>query len=87
MVTVTTPIVFFSKSEPATTNVFHNESESLPQLVFLGGILTEKASSANIDVSTIYELACKSSQRVLWPRKVRPFSAKQNLAMGRYNFG
>jgi hypothetical protein len=34
--------------------------------------MTEEAwSSTSTDVPTVYELACKSSQRVLWPRKVR----------------
>jgi hypothetical protein len=31
------------------------------------------------------ELGCESSIRVLLPRKVRVFGARQNLAMGRYN--
>jgi hypothetical protein len=44
--------VFFSKPELETTYVFH--SESLTQLVFLGGI----GLMTSTNVSTVYELAC-----------------------------
>jgi hypothetical protein len=41
MVTVTTSSVVFSKPELETTYVFHNES--VTQMVFLGGMITEEA--------------------------------------------
>jgi hypothetical protein len=62
-VIVTTPGVYPSKPELATSYVFH--SESFTEVTVLGGQMAEKAwSSFPSYVPTVYELACKSSQRV-----------------------
>jgi hypothetical protein len=80
MLIVTTPSVFQLHKTIETTYVCRNES--LTRLVFLGGMMTEEAwSSTNTYVSTVYELACKSSRRVLWPRKLRLFSARQHNSL------
>jgi hypothetical protein len=72
-VAVTTPSVHSSKPELATSYVFHNEF--FTQLISLASKMAEGAwSSTSSDVPTVYELACKSSQRVLWPRKEELFS-------------
>jgi hypothetical protein len=66
-VIVTTPSVLLSHPELATTYVLHNES--ITQLIFLGGIIAEKASPSPVQTCLGSKLACKSSQRLLWSRK------------------
>jgi hypothetical protein len=84
-VIVTTPAVQSSKPELATSYVVHNEF--FTQLIFLGSVMAEEAwSSTNSNVSTVYELTCESSQRVLWPRKVEHFSSRHDLTIGLNNF-
>jgi hypothetical protein len=41
----------------------------------------EARSSITSYVPAVYELTCKSSQRVLWPRKVQLFSPRYYLTM------
>jgi hypothetical protein len=41
--------------------------------------------STSVYVPTVYESACKSCQRVLWPRIVLLFRAKLYIPTGRYN--
>jgi hypothetical protein len=82
---VTTPGVYSSKPELATSYVFHYVS--FTELIFLGGIIAEEAwSSITSYVTTVYELACESSTRVLWPRKVELFSPRYYLTIGLNNF-
>jgi hypothetical protein len=84
-VILTTPGVYSRYPELATSYVFHNES--FTQLTFLGSIMAEEAwSSTTSYVPTVYELACNSSQPVLWPRKVELFSPTHDLTMGLKNF-
>jgi hypothetical protein len=84
-VRITTPAVHSSKPEQANSYVFHYEF--FTQLIFLGSVLAEEAwSSTNSNVPTVHELACKSSQRVLWPRKVELFSPRHDLTFGLNNF-
>jgi hypothetical protein len=84
-VIVTTTGVYSSTPELATSYVFHYESFTKP--IFLGGIKAEEAwSSITSYVPTVDELACKSSQRVLWPRKIELFSPRHYLTTGLYNF-
>jgi hypothetical protein len=68
---------FAEKSLDVVTSTFKSERR-LPEC--------EKQLFLSHFQGSCVELACKSSQRVLWPRKVELFSSRHDLTMGLHKF-